>query len=42
MNVGKKGESDGECEAGVGWKDKGQEMKEGAESGVEDGNAWDR
>lgn len=42
MNVDKKGESDSECEAGVGWKDKGQEMKEGAESGVEDGNAWDR
>lgn len=42
MNMDKKGESDGECEAEVGWKDKGQEMKEGAESGVEEGAAWDR
>ena len=42
MNMDKKGERDSECEVGLGWEDKGQEMKERAESGVEEGTAWDR
>ena len=42
MYMDKKGESDSECEVGLGWEDKGQEMKERAESGVEEGTAWDR